>query len=172
MWGVRCRSRGTVWLNATAACLVCIWARPLAAQSTTLTLSSNVLTYASPSVSDYTTGYICAGSVTASLARATAPNHDDVLLIGLAPGTVIQSTPAGFTKPLSDYQYSTNSDATCSIGTWQAVPASSATSATVHASARVPYTQTVYFRLKVTWTTDRGGVTYVLPTVNFYVNSP
>jgi hypothetical protein len=146
--------------------------RALAAQSTTLTLTSNLLSFATPTLTDYAAGYVCAGAVTASLAKTSGANHNDALLIRLGQATPIASTPAGFDKPLADFQYSTDSDPTCSTGTWASVPASNATGATVHASARVPYTQIIYFRLKVSWTTDRGGESYALPAVNVYVNAP
>lgn len=140
--------------------------------STTLTLTPSLLTFASPTAADYAKGYVCAGSISASLAHGTGGIPNDALLIRLTQATDIQSNTGGVTKPLADFQYSTNSDATCATGTWQSVPASTATPATVHAAAHAPYTQIIYFRLKLSWTTDRGGVTYSLPGVNVMINNP
>jgi len=162
------------WISACVAALA-VTIAPIAAhaQSTRLSLSPSSLGFATPTLTDYANGYVCAGSVTASLTVVSGGNRNDALLIRLGQSTaIISSSPVGFTKPLADFQYSTASDATCSTGTWTSVPASTGTGATVHASARVPYSQIIYFRLKLTWTTDRGGVTYTLPSVAVYINNP
>ena len=163
------------WIGGLLASALAPRAARAQQPSTTLTVTG-APSVSAPAIADYAAGFICAGSITASLTKVTGGTFSDAILIRLAQSTAIQSSsPTGFTLPLTDFQYSVSTPplgTNCTSGTWVSVPAAGATSATVAAAATVPYSKTIYFRLKLAWTTDRGGVTYTLPTVNVYVNSP
>src|SRR5476651_503889 len=148
-------------------------AAPLCAQSTTLTVSSTTLTYVSPVVADYTAGFICAGSVTVT-ATAAATSRRDSLFVRLTSAAAIPSNVAGVTKALADYQWNTNAAGCTATTGWAAVPGQTSAPALLGFMTYVntSFNRQVFFRLLLNWATDRGGATYTLPNLRFFVNRP
>jgi len=146
---------------------------PLCAQTTTLTVSSTTLTYASPAVADYTAGFICAGSVTVT-ATAAATSRRDSLFVRLTSAAAIPSNVAGVTKALSDFQWNTNAAGCAATTGWAAVPGQTSAPALLGFMTYVnaSFNRQVFFRLLLNWATDRGGATYTLPNLRFFVNRP
>jgi hypothetical protein len=145
------------------------------AQRTVLAMSTSTVTFATPTIADFNTGYLCAGMVTFS---GTADNttHSDTLFVRAGtPLTTLTSTVAGETKLLSDYQFNIDPAGCAATSTWTSIPSQLSAPAMVYVTG--PYrNQTlagpVYFRLLVTWASDLGGATYTLPALRWFVNRP
>lgn len=140
------------------------------AQSSILTISG-APSAATPTIADYTAGYVCAGSVTWTASRSAGNNRTDTVFVRLSTSAAMTSTVAGVTKALSDFQYNTSGTGCAATTGWTAVPAyptlvmlGSGTYKTT------PITGTVYFRLLLDWTKDRGGATFTLPSLDFFLN--
>lgn len=148
--------------------------RTAAAQVTSLTLSPSALTFATPLIADYTAGYVCAGSIRMTLTADNQAKRYDTVFVRLTTTAAMPSTVAGVTKALADFQFTTNI-AGCSAPTasWAAVPTQTSAPALVLMGVKyknTTVTGTVYFRLVLSWATDRGGATYTLPNVRFFLN--
>jgi hypothetical protein len=157
-------------MGAYAPIALALSVRVLAAQATTLMVTPGTLTFATPSVADFGNGYICAGSITVSTSQASGGPRNDSIFVRATTVGPIPSSPAGSTKPLSDFQW-TRSAAGCAATdvNWTSLPASNSAPAFVMVNA-TPFSTTIYFRLKLGWASDKGGVTYVLPDVTVFCN--
>jgi hypothetical protein len=140
------------------------------AQSTILTISGAPVA-ATPTIADYQAGYICAGSVTWTTARNTGNNRTDTVFVRLSSSTAMPSTVAGVTKALSDFQYNTAGTGCGATTGWTAVPAYPTLAMLGSGTYKSPgITGTIYFRLLLDWTKDRGGATFTLPSLDFFLN--
>jgi hypothetical protein len=127
--------------------LVC-FASPLAAQSTTLALGGNIITFPAPTATDYVNGYVYSSGVLFTVDATSSSGQANVTTIA------IKSTSAnlGNGKVLADLQWR-RSD----LATWNTI-----TLANVNVEARSqtfngandPWSNTIFFRMKLTWTTD------------------
>ena len=145
------------------------------AQKTTLTMSSTTITFATPTVADYTAGYLCAGVVLFSGTADNTTHTDSLFVRAITPLTTLPSTVAGETKLLSDFQFNIDPAGCGATSTWTSIPAQLSTPALVYVTP--PYrsqtlTGPVYFRLLVTWASDLGGATYTLPSLRWFLNRP
>lgn len=144
------------------------------AQVATLTLNGSTLTAATPAVADYTAGYVCLGSIKATVTTTgEAKAARDSVFIRLLTAVDFPVSPAtGTAKKIADFVWTTNA-AGCAASTsaWAPVPASTSIPAEVGASAsNTGVAVTVYFRLSLTWKLDAAPYTYTLPGVKFFVN--
>ena len=156
-------------LLALAVLVAC--AAPAAhAQQTTLTLTG-APTANTPTISDYTNGYICAGSVQWTAAVFKGGKRTDSVFVRLDSSAAMPAT-AGSPKALSDFQYNTNAAGCSAASGWSAVPPRSSAPALLGFATQYnsSFSGTVYFRLLLSWTKDLGGATYTLPPVDFFVN--
>ena len=163
------------WRNLRLCVLVLVVtaSRTAAAQTTSLTLSPSALSFATPLIADYNAGYVCAGSVGLTL-LAGATKRTDTVFVRLTTVAAMPSTVAGVTKALADFQYTTDvAGCSAATGLWASVPTQTSAPAlllvgTAYKSTTI--TGTVYFRLLLSWASDRGGATYPLPGLRFFVN--
>lgn len=141
------------------------------AQSSILTVSGAPAA-ATPGIADYTAGYICAGSVNWSASRSGGNNRTDTVFVRIASLTAMPSTVAGVTKALADFQYNTSALGCAASTGWVAVPTQGSAPAALGFGTYklTPITGTVYFRLLLSWTKDRGGATFTLPALRFFLN--
>jgi hypothetical protein len=144
------------------------------AQIATLTLSGSTLTAATPTVADYLAGYVCLGSITATVTTTgEAKTARDSVFIRLLTAVDFPVSPAtGTAKKIADFMWSTNAaGCSASASAWASVPASTAIPAMIGAStSNTGLVATVYFRLALTWKLDAAPFTYTLPGVKFFVN--
>lgn len=162
------------WRNVRLLVLVLVLSvsRAASGQITSLTLSPGALSIATPVIADYTAGYVCAGSVGVTL-TADAIKRTDTVFIRLTTVVPMPSTVAGVTKALADFQFNTSAVGCTAATGWAAVPAQTSAPAQVLVATRyqsTTATATVYFRLALAWTQDRGGATFTLPNVRFFLN--
>lgn len=141
------------------------------AQSSILTVSGAPAA-ATPGISDYTAGYICAGSVNWSASRSAGNNRTDTVFVRITSLTAMPSTIAGVTKALADFQYNTSALGCAATTGWASVPTQASAPAELGFGTykNTPITGTVYFRLLLSWTKDRGGATFTLPGLRFFLN--
>jgi hypothetical protein len=128
--------------------LVC-FASPVAAQTTTLALGGNTITFPAPTATDYVNGYVYSATGVLFTVDATSDAGQ-----AMTTTVAIKSTSAnlGNGKVLADLQWR-RSD----LATWNAI-----TLANVNVEARTqtfngandPWSNTIFFRMKLAWTTD------------------
>jgi hypothetical protein len=138
--------------TSAAIALVAI-ASPLAAQNpkTTLTLAGGTITFPAPVAADYVNGFVNSATGVAFTLDATNGNQSHTTTIS------IRSTSAnlGNGKVIGDLQWR-RSD----LATWNNI---TLTDAQVEQRVQVrggqndPWSNTVFFRLKLAWTTDAPG---------------
>lgn len=158
-------------LPALIALLAC--AAPAArAQSTTLAITSGAITAATPTITDYTNGYVCAGSVTWT-ATPIGKKRSDTVFVRLTTSVPMPATVGG-AKALADFEYNTSASGCAATTGWSPVPLLTATPAPVGGifNSNAIFRGTTWFRLRLDWTKDLGGATYTLPAVDFLLNHP
>ena len=146
------RSRAGLRLNGAAGvslllALLC-FAPPVAAQSTTLALGGNIITFPAPTATDYVNGFVYSSGVLFTVDATSNSGQANMTTVA------IKSTSAnlGNGKVLADLQWR-RSD----LATWNTI-----TLANVNVEARSqtfngandPWSNTIFFRMKLTWTTD------------------
>lgn len=156
------------------ACLLTVLAAPRALaqnnQRSDLSVAS-ALSLSTPTIADYNAGYLCIGSVVVTAAINKGASVTDGIYVRSA-ATTISSTPVpSYSIPVSDLQFTTSASGCSAASTWSNVPVATSPPALVY-SDDTPFTVTVYFRLLLSWTTDRGGVTYSIPDLRFWDNLP
>ena len=124
------------------------FATPVAAQSTTLTLSGNVITFPAPTATDFVNGYVYSSGVLFTVDATSNSGQANVTTIA------IKSTSAnlGNGKILADLQWR-RSD----LGTWNTITLANVnveTRSQTFNGANDPWSNTIFFRMKLTWTTD------------------
>ena len=127
--------------------LLC-FASPVTAQSTTLALSGNVITFPAPTATDYVNGYVYSTGVLFTVDATSSSGQANVTTV------VIKSTSAnlGNGKVLADLQWR-RSD----LATWNTITLANVTVETRNQTfngANDPWSNTIFFRMKLTWTTD------------------
>jgi hypothetical protein len=133
--------------SAAISLALALFASPLAAQKTNLTLAGGTVTFAAPTAADYTAGFINAATgVTFNLNAQTGASRTTTISI--------RSTSAslGNGKVIGDLQWR-RSD----LATWNSI---TLTDAQVEQRVQVrnglndPWSNTIFFRMVLTWTTD------------------
>jgi hypothetical protein len=129
------------------------FAPPLAAQSTTLALGGNIITFPAPTATDYVNGYVYSATGVQFTVKATSDAGQAMMTT-----VAIKSTSAnlGNGKLLADLQWR-RSD----LATWNSI-----TLADVNVEARSqtyngvndPWSNTIFFRMKLSWTADAPAV--------------
>lgn len=127
--------------------LLC-FASPLAGQSTTLTLSGNVITFPAPTATDFVNGYVYSSGVLFTVDATSNSGQANVTTIA------IKSTSAnlGNGKILADLQWR-RSD----LATWNTITLANVnveTRSQTFNGANDPWSNTIFFRMKLTWTAD------------------
>jgi hypothetical protein len=124
-----------------------LFAAPLAAQKTTLTLANATVTFPTPTAADYINGYVDAATGVTFTLNATAGGARTTAILVRAT-----SASLGGGKVLSDLEWR-RSD----LATWSAI-----TSTDVQVEQRVmtkngandPWSNTIFFRMLLNWATD------------------
>lgn len=133
--------------SAAISLALALFASPLAAQKTILTVAGGTITFAAPAAADYTAGFInSATGVTFNLNAQTGASRTTTISI--------RSTSAslGNGKVIGDLQWR-RSD----LATWNSI---TLTDAQVEQRVQVrnglndPWSNTIFFRMVLTWTTD------------------
>ena len=133
--------------SAAISLALALFASPLAAQKTILTVAGGTVTFAAPTAADYTAGFInSATGVTFNLNAQTGASRTTTISI--------RSTSAslGNGKVIGDLQWR-RSD----LATWNSI---TLTDAQVEQRVQVrnglndPWSNTIFFRMVLTWTTD------------------
>jgi hypothetical protein len=132
--------------------LVC-FASPAAAQTTTLALGGNTITFPAPTATDYVNGYVYSATGVLFTVDATSDAGQ-----AMTTTVAIKSTSAnlGNAKVLADLQWR-RSD----LATWNSI-----TLANVNVESRSqtfngandPWSNTIFFRMKLAWTKDAPAV--------------
>jgi hypothetical protein len=139
-----CRSCGIV---AIAAATLCVFAGGALAQSTTLALSGQTITFAAPTAADYIAGFAnSATGVTFTVNATTGTSRTTTVSIRSS------SANLGGGKVIGDLQWR-RSD----LATWNSI-----TTTNVQVEQRVavrngtndPWNNTIFFRMLLSWTTD------------------
>ena len=145
----RRRRQSNTARKLTLLCGLVLFASPAAAQSTTLNLAGNIITFPAPTAADYVAGFV-------NSATGVRFTVDALSSSGQANTTTvaIKSTSAnlGNGKALADLQWR-RSD----LATWNSI-----TLANVNVESRLqtfngandPWSNTIFFRMKLAWTTD------------------
>jgi hypothetical protein len=145
--------KGRVQLAILASALL-VAASPLAGQAHTLTLANNAITFPAPTAADYVTGWINSTTGVTFTVNATATG-------GQASTTTVaiksNSANLGNGKALATLQWR-RSDL---VGAWNTI---TTTNANVEArtvtfnGANDPWSNTIYFRMLLSWTTDAPAI--------------
>jgi hypothetical protein len=153
------RARGLLSVSTSGAGLLAmvLFASPVAAQKTTLTLTNATITFPTPTATDYINGYVDATGVTLTLDATSGTSRTATVLIRAS------SASLGGGKVLGDLQWR-RSD----LANWSAI-----TSTDVQVEQRVmtkngandPWSNTIFFRMLLDWTKDAPG-TY---TANYVI---
>jgi hypothetical protein len=150
---LRGRWRGTLrsigLASASLACAALGLASPLAGQSTTLTLANNTITFPSPTATDYLNGWVNSATGVTFTINATATGGGSTTTLVQIRST---SVNLGGGKVLADLQWR-RSD----LAAWNPITtgdvAVESRSQTFN-GANDPWSNTIFFRMKLTWTTD------------------
>jgi hypothetical protein len=137
--------------RAAISLALALFASPLAAQGnpkTTLTLTGATITFPAPTVTDYINGYVNSTTGVSFTLDATTGNQSHTTTVAIRAS----SLNLGNGKVLADLQWR-RSD----LATWNSI-----TSTNVQVEQRVmvkgglndPWTNTIFFRLLLNWTTD------------------
>ena len=139
-------SGGSVRLAIAIAGLV-LFAIPLAAQKTTLALGGATITFPAPTAADYINGFVNSTTgVTFTINSVNGPNRTTTVAIRTT------SPDLGNGKVIADFEWR-RSD----LATWNSIT-STATQVeqrpVVNKGLNDPGTNTVFFRMLLSWTTD------------------
>ncbi len=154
-------ARGLMSVSASGAVLLALvlFASPLAAQKTTLTLANATVTFPAPTAADYINGYVDAATgVTFTLSGAGPAGSRTTTVF-------IRATSAslGGGKALADLNWR-RSD----LATWNVITGTDAQieqRVLVKGGLNDPWSNTIFFRMLLTWTTD-APATY---TANYVI---
>jgi hypothetical protein len=133
--------------SAAISLALALFASPLAAQKTILTLAGNTTTFAAPTAADYAAGFInSASGVTFTVSAQTGTSRTTTISI--------KSTSAslGGGKVIGDLQWR-RSD----LATWNSITLTDAQveqRIVVKAVSNDPWSNTIFFRMILNWTTD------------------
>jgi len=140
------RSLLSVSTSGAILLVLVLFASPVAAQKTTLTLTNATVTFPAPAAADYINGYVDATGVTFQLAATAGASRTATVLIRAT------SASLGGGKVLGDLEWR-RSD----LAIWNPI-----TTTDVQVEQRVmvkngandPWSNTIFFRMLLSWTTD------------------
>jgi hypothetical protein len=144
--------------GAAFSLALALFASPLVAQKTTLTLGGGTITFLPPTAADYVNGYVNSTTgVTFTINSATGGSRTTII-------SIRSSSPAlGNGKAISDLQWR-RSD----LVNWNAISPTDVQveqRVVVNKGANDPWTNTIFFRMTLNWATDAPGTysgTYVV----------
>lgn len=137
--------------GGTMALALALCASPLAAQRTTLALAGGTVTFAAPTAADYDAGFINSPTgVTFTVDATTGLNRTTTISI--------RSTSAslGSGKPIGELQWRR-----ADLATWTAMTLTDAQveqRVVVLLVSNDPWSNTIFFRMLLNWTTDRPAL--------------
>jgi len=142
------RARKIIGVSTSAAILaLALFASPLAAQKTILTLSGGVITFPAPTAADYVAGFVnSATGVTFTLNAQTGASRTTTVSIRSS------SLNLGGGKVIGDLEWR-RSD----LATWNGITFTDAQvdqKIQVRNGANDPWSNTIFFRMLLNWTTD------------------
>ena len=133
--------------GAAISLALVLFASPLAAQKTILTLASSAITFAAPTAADYIAGFINSGTgVTFTANAQTGASRTTTISIRSI------STTLGGGKVIADLQWR-RSD----LATWNSITLTDAQveqRVLVRNGLNDPWSNTIFFRMVLTWATD------------------
>jgi hypothetical protein len=133
--------------SAAVSLALALLASPLAAQKTILTLAGGTITFAAPTAADYIAGHIDSGTgVTFTLNAQTGTSRTTTVSVRSI------STTLGGGKVIGDLQWR-RSD----LATWTSITLTDAQveqRVQVRSGANDPWSNTIFFRMVLNWTTD------------------
>lgn len=122
-------------------------ASPLSAQKTTLTLTGGTITFPAPTAADYINGYVNSTTgVLYTINSVNGPNRTTTISIRTT------SANLGGTKPIADLMWR-RSD----LATWTSISLTDAQveqKPVVNKGLNDPWSNTIFFRMNLNWTTD------------------
>jgi hypothetical protein len=144
----RARPRSSAAAGASLLLVLLCFASPVAAQSTTLALTGNVITFPAPTATDYVNGFVYSSGVLFTVNATSSSGQANMTTVA------IKSTSAnlGNGKVLADLQWR-RSD----LATWNTITLANVnveTRSQTFNGANDPWSNTIFFRMKLTWTTD------------------
>jgi hypothetical protein len=136
--------------GATISLALALLASPLAAQNpvTRLTLAGAVITFPAPTAADFIAGFVNSATGVAFTVNATAGNQSHTTTVAIRSS----SANLGGGKVLADLQWR-RSD----LATWTSITTTNVQveqRVVVRNGANDPWTNTIFFRMILTWTTD------------------
>ncbi|MBA3889260.1 MAG: hypothetical protein H0X64_01910 [Gemmatimonadaceae bacterium] len=159
-----------VWGAAIVVTLLALAGMRADAQASQLTVSGGLNLPSPATIANYTAGYICAGTLVATVTvitpRPNDPRTDFVYVSTDGPIT------GGALNKLSDFEWTTN-PAGCSATTgWNSLTQVKAfvVQGTGSGNGTVIVNQTIHFRLVLAWATDTGNSTLTMPNVLVTMN--
>jgi hypothetical protein len=133
--------------GAAISLALALFASPLAAQKTILTLAGGTITFAAPTAADYIAGFINSGTgVTFTLTAQTGTSRTTTVSIRSL------SASLGNGKVIGDLKWR-RSD----LATWNSITLTDAQveqRVLVRNGSNDPWSNTIFFRMILTWTTD------------------
>lgn len=131
---------------AAISLAVALFASPLAAQKTILTLTGGVVTFPAPTAADYDAGYIDSPGMTFTVNAQTGASRTTTISI--------RSTSAslGGAKPIGELQWRR-----ADLAVWNPIALSDAQveqRVQVRNGLNDPWNNTIFFRMLLNWTTD------------------
>lgn len=138
-------------LSTSAAIALALVAAPLTAQKTNLTVTGGTITFPAPTAADYIAGYVySATGVTFTLdAQSGASRTTTVSIRSTSPNL-------GNAKVIGELEWR-RSD----LAAWNAITLSDAQieqRILIRNVSNDPWSNTIFFRMKLTWTSDAPGV--------------
>lgn len=138
-------------VSTSAAIALMLFAAPLKAQKTSLTVTGGAITFAAPTAADYIAGYVySATGVTFTLDAQTGASRTATVSIRST------SPNLGNGKVIGDLEWR-RSD----LAGWNPITVSDAQveqRIMIRNVANDPWSNTVFFRMKLSWTSDAPGV--------------
>ena len=164
-WRGGMRSIGVA--SASLACAAVFFASPLTAQSSTLTLANNTITFPAPTATDYINGYVNSATGVKFTVDATSSGGGPVVTT-----IAIRSTSAnlGGGKILSDLRWR-RSD----LVAWNQITTGDVTveaRTQTFNGANDPWNNTIFFRMILTWTTDAPATYSATYRITLTVTDP
>jgi hypothetical protein len=134
-------------ISAAVSLALVLFASPLAAQKTNLTLTSGAVTFPAPTAADYINGYLDAPTgMTFTINSASGPQRTTTISIRSI------SANLGGGKAIADLEWR-RSD----LATWNAITLTDAQveqRVVVNKGLNDPWSNTIFFRMVLNWTTD------------------
>ena len=137
-------------VSTSAAIALALFAVPLTAQNpkTDLTLGSGTITFPAPTATDYINGYVYSTTGVTYTVDATNGTQSHTTTISIRA----TSANLGGSKPLSDLEWR-RSD----LAAWNSITSTNAQveqKVMIRALLNDPWSNTIFFRMKLSWTSD------------------